>query len=96
MEIRDILIFDVSERMIFSFGESNARRLSESLKIYLTNPPVLSKPALKLSIRLYFSVTDRAINSVIRTEEILKKLYISSIKSYKVKKFVTKPLKRPH
>jgi len=39
------------------------------LKEYLVNPPVLSKPTIGIPIRLYFSVTDQAISSVILQEE---------------------------
>ena len=39
------------------------------LKEYLANPPTLSKPTPRLSIRLYFSITDRPISSVILQKE---------------------------
>ena len=41
----------------------------ENLKKYLASPPVLCKPELGTPLRLYFTVTEKAINSVLLQEQ---------------------------
>jgi len=49
-------------------------------KKYLSNPPALGKPTLRIPICLYFSVNDRVISSVILQEEekVKKSIYFVS------------------
>jgi len=41
----------------------------EKLKNYLASPPVLCNPKLSTPLRLYFTVTERAISSVLLQEQ---------------------------
>jgi len=47
------------------------------LKEYLANPPILGKLTAGVPLRLYFSITDRAISSVIVQDQgqVLKPIY---------------------
>jgi len=55
-----------NDRFIWTYG---CEKGFYQVKEYLANPPILSKPTSGLPIHLYFSVTDRAISSIILQEE---------------------------
>jgi len=59
---------------------NECERAFVKLKEHLTSPPVLGKSTPDIPIRLYFSITNRAISSVIlqEQEKVQKPVYFVS------------------